>query len=163
MFFNFKKDFKNKNKDEISKLLYMAVIESSFPDIPLIFKVLLPGEKENADDGKKKGGKADKFLGFKFRNQMKDLMTELTSCDCHFIRCIKPNEQKTFGLFVPALALLQIRYLGVLESIKVRRDSYPVRRVYKNFYEKYGELDTNKFSFPKLVEMNVNFKELVEG
>lgn len=157
--------FRIKNKDEMSKLMLTTLQSSKFIEFVKIFKGIAFGEneeivKENANTQKKA---SDKFLGAKFRLQMKDLMNELTSCDCHFIRCIKPNEQKQKGLWVPLLALTQIRYLGVLDSIKVRRDSFPLRKSYKLFYQKYGELENNKFSIPKLIEMNADFRALIIG
>ena len=51
------------------------------------------------------GAATKKFLGAKFRNQINDLMNELAKCECHFVRCVKPNETKTEQLFVPSLCL----------------------------------------------------------
>lgn len=68
---------------------------------------------------------------------MQSLMAELLSCECNFVRCIKPNESKKKNFWVPELALTQIRYLGILDSINVRRESLPVRRNFKKFYKKY--------------------------
>ena len=153
--------FRTKNKDEMSKLMLETLYSSGFPEFVKIFKGITGMEKDEVikeAGGNKKA--TDKFLGAKFRQQMKDLMSELTSCDCHFIRCIKPNEQKQKGLWVPNLALTQIRYLGVLDSIKVRKDSFPVRRVYRLFYQKYGEMDNCKLSIPKLVETKADFRDL---
>jgi myosin-5 len=61
---------------------------------------------------------------------MVELMTELNSCDVHFVRCIKPNEEKQFNVISQNMTLKQIRYLGVLDSLKVRKESYPIRRNY---------------------------------
>lgn len=69
---------------------------------------------------------------------MNDLMLELLSCDCHFVRCIKSNEQKHAFKIQPYIALLQMRSLGVLETVKVRKESYPIRYSYKTFFNKYG-------------------------
>lgn len=155
--------FRAKNKDEMSKLMLDTVISSSMPDFVKIFKGLT-GLEEKSEGNKEPVSKkaTDKYLGAKFRMQMKDLMNELTSCDCHFIRCIKPNEQKQKGLWVPILSLTQIRYLGVLDSIKVRKDSYPARRAYRLFYQKYGDMDCLKDSIPKLVEMKADFREITK-
>ena len=51
---------------------------------------------------------------------MKELMNELLLCDVHFVRCIKPNEEKSSTLFIQNNTLNQIRYLGVLETLKIR-------------------------------------------
>ena len=68
-------------------------------------------------------------------------MDDLRACDCHFIRCIKPNEDKKPWRHLPGLVLLQVQYLGMLDSIKIRRESYPIRKVFKAFYERYNELN----------------------
>ena len=104
----------------------------------------------------------DKFLSVKFRKQMKDLINELHSCEVNFIRCIKPNEEKRKNYFVPFLALNQIRYLGVLESIKIRKDSYPIRRLYRDFFEKYYEIDDElaKTSFLSYCDKKADFMDL---
>lgn len=142
--------FRVKNKDELSNSLSNLMKTSSFKQVSEIFAVIISGQKfaedeenieeikENSVTASKK--KSEKFLGAKFREQMKNLMTELNSCECHFVRCIKPNENKQKQFFVPLLALTQIRYLGVLESIKIRKESYPIRRIYHMFFEKYFEL-----------------------
>ena len=133
----------------------------------------MEGEEILKDDDEDEKGKAnskakksssDKFLGAKFRMQMKDLMTELNSCDVHFIRCIKPNEEKKKELFIPTLSLTQIRYLGVLDSIRVRKESYPIRKLYMNFYQVYGELDpvSSKISFLEHCKRNSNFRDLAK-
>ena len=51
---------------------------------------------------------------------MQCLMLELNSCDVHFIRCLKPNEEKKPDLMNTSYILMQIKYLGVLESIEIR-------------------------------------------
>lgn len=58
-------------------------------------------------------------------------MDELSSSDCHFVRCLKPNEIKKPLVVTASYTLLQIKYLGVLESIKVRKDGFPFRKDYK--------------------------------
>ena len=62
---------------------------------------------------------------------MAELMRELNSCDVHFVRCLKPNEEKVANKFNEYMVINQIRYLGVLDSLRVRRESYPIRRSFK--------------------------------
>lgn len=38
--------------------------------------------------------KGDKFLATKIKKEMTELMNKLNNCDVHFVRCIKPNEEK---------------------------------------------------------------------
>lgn len=130
--------FKDKNKDELSQAISDCLSKSKRKEIVKIWKFLC-GEEKEPEESKAKNPK-DKFLGYKFRQQIKTLMEELNSCECHFIRCIKPNETKSPETFIPALTLQQIKYMGILDTIKVRKDSFPVRRLYKNFYKRYEEL-----------------------
>lgn len=76
--------FRIKNKDEIQSLVVETIRKSQSQMMREMF--------ENV-------GKGSKFLGSKIRNEMKQLMDELNSSDCHFIRCIKPNELKKPGIF----------------------------------------------------------------
>ena len=46
------------------------------------------------EDNNKRIDPREKYLGFKFRKEMNELITQLTITNCHFIRCIKPNELK---------------------------------------------------------------------
>lgn len=106
---------------------------------------------------------SQRFLSGKFRFQMKSLMNELQSCQCHFIRCLKPNDQKKKEFWMGTLVLQQIQYLGVLQSIKVRKESYPIRRNYKNFFERFSELSDNKKSLVQLEQdPKTDYKSLIE-
>jgi myosin heavy subunit len=60
--------------------------------------------------------------------------------DIHFIRCIKPNEAKLPLTFVERVCYNQIRYLGVLDTVRMRKDCYHVRMPFSDFYKKFGIL-----------------------
>ena len=167
--------FRNKNKDELSKEIQEVVIQSQNQQISNIFKGLCGHETQlsnpmnknllmptshKAESGNK--GKNEKFLGAKFRQQMKELMDELLACDVNFIRCIKPNEVKKKDFFIPGYILLQIRYLGVLESIKIRKTGYPIRKEYKNFYLQYQELNKEAYkkSYIEHISKNSDFRQV---
>ena len=133
------KGFRAKNKDEIPSGLNNMLMASKDELLGQMIQNLML--RENVE--KKKLGsvgisKVDKFLGAKFRSQMKELMMELFSCEVHFIRCIKPNELKKEGLFMADFSLLQIRYLGLLDSIKIRKQGFPLRKDYEEFGRKYA-------------------------
>lgn len=59
------------------------------------------------------------------------------NCQLHFIRCIKPNEDKAAHKFVDALTLQQITYMGVLESVDLKQKNFPFRKKYEEFYARY--------------------------
>ncbi|XP_025905687.1 unconventional myosin-Ia [Nothoprocta perdicaria] len=68
------------------------------------------------------------------------LMRNLYSKNPNYIRCIKPNESKAPMVLVPELVLAQIRYLGLLENVRVRRAGYAFRQRYGPFLERYKML-----------------------
>lgn len=129
--------FRVKNKDNMNKELENAILSSTYQSIVEIYENKIDKAEENAAQPSKKG---EKTLAAKFRVQMKDLMQELMSCDVNFIRCIKPNEEKRPDFFIAGFVLQQIKYLGVLESIRIRKDGFPYRKEYKNFVETYKSL-----------------------
>ena len=149
------KNFIEKNIDQISGSLDEAVKEQTGAIVKAIYNQKLPEEMADAFEGspeesKKKGASALKTIWSKFNRQMQELMEELAAtpnakepCDLHFIRCIKPNEAKKPNQFVQSMTLQQIRYMGVLESIEVKRQNYPNRRKFKDFYQRYEDLSAH--------------------
>lgn len=58
-------------------------------------------------------------------------------------RCIKPNESQAPGLFTDELVRNQVRYLGLLENVRVRRAGYAYRQPYQPCLERYRLLSTH--------------------
>ena len=79
----------------------------------------------------------------KFKLEMKELMDVLIQCEVHFIRCLKPNIKKSRDNYQGDYILQQINYLGVLESIKIRKEGFPFRKEYKRFLLDYSGLSIN--------------------
>uniref|UniRef100_A0A8C2GUX8 Myosin X, like 1 n=1 Tax=Cyprinus carpio TaxID=7962 RepID=A0A8C2GUX8_CYPCA len=77
-----------------------------------------------------------------FRDSLHALMATLSVSNPFFVRCIKPNMDKTPNKFDPDVVLNQLRYSGMLETVKIRRAGFPVRRTFKDFfYEKKKSTD----------------------
>ena len=76
-------------------------------------------------------------LGFVFRNSLNELMETLKATTPHYIRCIKPNEEKTPFGFDPVHVLQQLRACGVLETIKISAAGYPSRSFVDEFVDRY--------------------------
>ena len=55
-------------------------------------------------------------------------------CQCHFVRCIKPNgsREKTGSLTVPSVTR-QLRYSGVLQMCEIRKKGFPLRIQFEEF------------------------------
>lgn len=75
--------------------------------------------------------------GTQFKNSVAILMKNLYSKNPNYIRCIKPNDQQQQGRFTSELVMVQARYLGLLENVRVRRAGYAFRQAYRPFLERY--------------------------
>ncbi|XP_041117513.1 unconventional myosin-X-like [Polyodon spathula] len=75
-----------------------------------------------------------------FRDSLHSLMATLSTSNPFFVRCIKPNMQKTPNKFDPEVVLNQLRYSGMLETVKIRRAGFPVRRQFQDFSTRYKTL-----------------------
>ena len=75
-----------------------------------------------------------------FRSQLEVLINTLRSTDPHYIKCIKPNAMQVPRVFNASLVMEQLRYSGVLEVVRIRREGYPVREKFLDFYRNYEVL-----------------------
>uniref|UniRef100_A0A8D0JML7 Unconventional myosin-Ia n=1 Tax=Sus scrofa TaxID=9823 RepID=A0A8D0JML7_PIG len=88
-------------------------------------------------DPKQASLKRPPTAGTQFKNSVGILMKNLYSKNPNYIRCIKPNEHQQRGQFSSELVAVQVRYLGLLENVRVRRAGYAYRQVYGSFLERY--------------------------
>uniref|UniRef100_A0A034W101 Myosin-IB n=2 Tax=Bactrocera dorsalis TaxID=27457 RepID=A0A034W101_BACDO len=75
-----------------------------------------------------------------FRNSLNNLMEILMCKEPSYIRCIKPNDQQLPGIFDDELVLHQVKYLGLMENLRVRRAGFAYRRTYETFLNRYKSL-----------------------
>ena len=78
--------------------------------------------------------------GTQFRNSMDQLMKNLLAKNPHYVRCIKPNDRKAASVFQDDMCLHQVRYLGLLENVRVKRAGFCFRQKYEKFVERYKML-----------------------
>ncbi|KAM3860363.1 myosin-IIIa [Diretmus argenteus] len=72
-----------------------------------------------------------------FRYSLMDLLSKMVAGQPHFVRCIKPNNDRQANKFDREKVLVQLRYTGVLETAKIRRQGYSHRMLFANFIKRY--------------------------
>eukprot|EP01053_Blabericola_migrator_P006949 Blabericola_migrator_1__6948@NODE_351_length_9502_cov_328_954743_g265_i2_p1_GENE_NODE_351_length_9502_cov_328_954743_g265_i2NODE_351_length_9502_cov_328_954743_g265_i2_p1_ORF_typecomplete_len1743_score397_06Myosin_head/PF00063_21/2e91Myosin_head/PF00063_21/3_8e81IQ/PF00612_27/0_0016IQ/PF00612_27/0_041Seryl_tRNA_N/PF02403_22/0_00025ZapB/PF06005_12/5_2e03ZapB/PF06005_12/0_00014SHE3/PF17078_5/0_003BBP1_C/PF15272_6/0_025Myosin_N/PF02736_19/0_019DUF724/PF05266_14/0_039APG6_N/PF17675_1/0_033TniB/PF056 len=78
-----------------------------------------------------------------FRFQLEELLTSLTKTTPTYVRCIKPNGLKAPHKFDSIDCMRQLKYAGLLESIRIRNSGFGVRCTFEEFLSKYAILDKN--------------------
>ncbi|XP_059156810.1 unconventional myosin-XV-like isoform X1 [Physella acuta] len=72
-----------------------------------------------------------------FNESLLSLIDTMSRCNPYFVRCIKPNASKAPMDFEDIVVLDQLRYSGMLETIRIRKMGYPVRIKFPQFVERY--------------------------
>uniref|UniRef100_A0A1I8P1M8 Myosin motor domain-containing protein n=1 Tax=Stomoxys calcitrans TaxID=35570 RepID=A0A1I8P1M8_STOCA len=101
-----------------------------------------------------------------FRNSLNNLMDILMCKEPSYIRCIKPNDLQSPGVFDDRLVLHQVKYLGLMENLRVRRAGFAYRRLYELFLNRYKCLSKQtwpNFNGPAKEGVKILVKELNYG
>jgi len=131
--------FLEKNRDTFRDDLLVLLKDSS---CDLIYE-LFEKTRVESDQPKGKGRrKQQPTAGGQFKKSLHSLMEQLSTANPFFVRCIKPNVEKLPELFKSDVVLNQLRYSGMLETIRVRKAGFPVRRAYKDFWDRYWMIST---------------------
>ncbi|XP_038664810.1 unconventional myosin-Id-like [Scyliorhinus canicula] len=72
-----------------------------------------------------------------FRSSMIALVVNLECKEPYYVRCIKPNDQKSPVIFDYERCRHQVEYLGLLENVRVRRAGFAYRQPYERFLLRY--------------------------
>ncbi|CAI5762042.1 unconventional myosin-Ib isoform X2 [Podarcis lilfordi] len=123
--------FVDKNND----LLYRDLSQAMWRANHSLIKALFP-EGNPAKINLKRPPTA----GSQFKASVATLMKNLQTKNPNYIRCIKPNDKKAAHIFNEALVCHQVRYLGLLENVRVRRAGYAFRQPYEPCLERYKML-----------------------
>ncbi|XP_011270021.1 hypothetical protein CAOG_08449, partial [Capsaspora owczarzaki ATCC 30864] len=132
--------FIDRNKDTLHQDLIELICSSTDP---LVIK-LFESYKEQLE-GDKSGNKAKRLpsVGGQFHESLSQLISTMSACNPFFVRCVKPNTKKKPTIFENTLVLTQLRYSGMLETIRIRRSGYPVRLPFAHFIFRYRVLSKN--------------------
>eukprot|EP00049_Salpingoeca_infusionum_P014796 m.281237 g.281237 ORF g.281237 m.281237 type:complete len:1273 (+) comp15751_c6_seq10:306-4124(+) len=128
-----------KNKDTLFSGLTRFLYNCKHKLVTTLFK-----EGKFLADGV--AGKRPVTLSKQFISSVGSLMTNLLSKEPHYIRCLKPNDQKKPHHIDHDRLLHQVRYLGLLENLRVRRAGYAFRMEFSRFLQRYKML--SKLTWP---------------
>uniref|UniRef100_A0A8C2WIU9 Myosin VIIBb n=1 Tax=Cyclopterus lumpus TaxID=8103 RepID=A0A8C2WIU9_CYCLU len=79
-------------------------------------------------------------LSGQFRQSLDSLMKALSACQPFFIRCFKPNNEKQSKMLDRELCIRQLRYSGMMDTIRIRKMGYPIRHTFEEFLKRYRVL-----------------------
>ncbi|XP_042312854.1 unconventional myosin-VIIa [Sceloporus undulatus] len=126
------KGFLEKNRDTLHGDIIQLVHSSRNKFIKQIFQADVAMGAETR--------KRSPTLSSQFKRSLELLMRTLSVCQPFFVRCIKPNEYKKPMLFDRELCVRQLRYSGMMETIRIRRAGYPIRYTFVEFVDRYRVL-----------------------
>ncbi|XP_048640960.1 unconventional myosin-Ih isoform X2 [Marmota marmota marmota] len=123
------KGFLEKNNDLLYRHLKEVLCRSSNR---ILRECFLVAELENR--------RRPPTVGTQFKNSLGSLLEMLLCKEPSYIRCIKPNDTKEPSKFDDFLIRHQIKYLGLMEHLRVRRAGFAYRRRYEHFLQRYKSL-----------------------
>uniref|UniRef100_A0AAQ5YZH6 Myosin motor domain-containing protein n=1 Tax=Amphiprion ocellaris TaxID=80972 RepID=A0AAQ5YZH6_AMPOC len=121
--------FLDKNNDLLFRNLKEVMVMSENNILTQCF------DREELSDKKRPDTAATQF-----KASLAKLMEILMSKEPSYVRCIKPNDSKQAGRFDEVLIRHQVKYLGLMENLRVRRAGFAYRRRYEVFLQRYKSL-----------------------
>lgn len=127
-----------KNRDTFRDDILNLMRESRLDFVYDLFEHVLSRNKQDTLKSSTKHRRPT--VSSQFKDSLHSLMATLSTSNPYFIRCIKPNTHKMPDQFDQTLVLNQLRYSGMLETVKIRRTGFPVRRPFQEFCARYKVL-----------------------
>uniref|UniRef100_A0A8C0ANF9 Myosin IXB n=1 Tax=Buteo japonicus TaxID=224669 RepID=A0A8C0ANF9_9AVES len=79
-------------------------------------------------------------ISAQFQTSLNKLLETLGKAEPFFIRCIRSNAEKKEMLFDESLVLQQLRYTGMLETVRIRRSGYSAKYTFEEFIDQFQVL-----------------------
>lgn len=134
--------FLDKNRDTLRSDVLDLLSGSRMTMIAKMFSEL----RNSADSFKTYSRSDGRFVTMKpraptvatrFQDSLATLLETMSRCNPWFVRCIKPNNEKAPLKFDIPVVLQQLRYSGVLETVRIRQLGYSVRLKFQTFVSRY--------------------------
>lgn len=108
--------------------------------VPLAKKVFYCGSFDGEDPESRRSTIRGVSVATQFKASLQTLMADLERTQPHYIRCIKPNLSKAPNNFDSGEVLRQLRYSGMMEAIRIRREGYALREDHESFFNRFSVL-----------------------
>ncbi|XP_074060538.1 unconventional myosin-IXb isoform X3 [Macrotis lagotis] len=79
-------------------------------------------------------------ISAQFQASLNKLLETLSKAEPFFIRCIRSNAEKKELCFDEELVLQQLRYTGMLETVRIRRSGYSAKYTFQDFTDQFQVL-----------------------
>nr|CCC90215.1 putative myosin IB heavy chain [Trypanosoma congolense IL3000] len=143
--------FTNRNKDTLSPDLIglLRSISNRFV-LDILSDMLNEAAEAEGAAASGPGGRKKRATtaGSKIRQQASHLVKTLMACNPHYLRTIKSNDEKRADFLDEARVQHQVKYLGLLENLRVRRAGYSYRKHFDKFLKRFKYLSSATFPRP---------------
>ena len=123
-------DFVEKNVETLSNELKSLLPSSTIPEIRQMFTPVSSTSKVTApvSSGRRGSNIRGISVASQFKTSLQELMSDLEKTTPHYVRCVKPNLIKQANSLDSGEVLRQLRYAGMMEAIRIRRQGYANRK-----------------------------------
>uniref|UniRef100_I3KF02 Myosin XVA n=1 Tax=Oreochromis niloticus TaxID=8128 RepID=I3KF02_ORENI len=136
--------FLDKNYDQVRQDVLDLFIQSKNKMVSNLFLVHAEATGQQRGHIRKSSTVTRKYqaptVSSKFQQSLLELVEKMERCNPYFVRCIKPNNMKQPGVFEDELVNSQLLHSGVMETIRIRKEGYPVRMPFYVFLFRYKSL-----------------------
>eukprot|EP00744_Colponema_vietnamica_P006589 GILI01009554.1.p1 GENE.GILI01009554.1~~GILI01009554.1.p1 ORF type:complete len:1010 (-),score=243.67 GILI01009554.1:124-2748(-) len=126
-----------KNSDTLKEEASEALGQSKDPFIATLLPKVVSTDSTGGPPKKKPS------VAKHFQKQLSELMAELTNTTTNFVRCIKPNMPATPKIIDNGHVGLQLESAGVVQTVALKRQGYPIRRTIPQFVQAFRCLCPN--------------------
>uniref|UniRef100_A0A671Q3E1 Myosin-IIIb-like n=1 Tax=Sinocyclocheilus anshuiensis TaxID=1608454 RepID=A0A671Q3E1_9TELE len=132
--------FLEKNRDTIPANIRELFINSVTPLLSVLFAATISRTGTLMPRKAKVRCIYNIYIYFDIPHSLAVLMEKMFAAGPHFVRCIKPNRSKQPDQLDSKLVMDQLRYNGLMETIRIRRDGFSWRPAFKEFAERFMSL-----------------------